>query len=202
MKPTIGRVVLYRLANDDLDDIINLAKDHGDQFDSPEIGDLVPAIIVKVYSDQKANLKVFLDGDADLWVMNVCEGPEEGQWQWPTIESQASDRKPYTMRYHQLFNLGNFQNESIDIERTFPPEVDSVEALKLLKVEVLGIRKRVAVEEKLADAYGDLQAQSHALDVTLKMVNNEKARLEKELRIKPEEDTVSLTEKGAAASAG
>lgn len=56
MKPTLGRIVIYRLTDSDAD--INGAREF-------------PAIIVRVWSDTCVNLKVLLDDDQDRWATSV-----------------------------------------------------------------------------------------------------------------------------------
>ena len=70
-KPSVGRVVHYQVAGHDSDDIrYNYAK-------------ILPAIIVRVWSDTCVNLKVFTDGPNDGWKTSVVLGNEPGQWSWP-----------------------------------------------------------------------------------------------------------------------
>lgn len=72
--PTIGRVVLYTLVDTEAD--INGSR----QF---------PAIVVKVWSPDCVNLRVFADDDKPpLHRTSVCErGPHNeqygGYWEWP-----------------------------------------------------------------------------------------------------------------------
>lgn len=56
MKPSLGRIVIYRLSHHDAD--VNGAREF-------------PAIIVRVWSDNCVNLKVHLDDFADSWVTSV-----------------------------------------------------------------------------------------------------------------------------------
>lgn len=76
MKPSVGRIVLVRLA---------------DAFDSRagEIGAerLRPAIVTRVWSETCINIHVFYDpGDQELRVedrTSVTEGEHVGGWRWP-----------------------------------------------------------------------------------------------------------------------
>jgi hypothetical protein len=111
-------------------------------------------MVVKVHPDGKANLKAFLDGDPLLWVLYIAEGPGPGQFQWPVREDAGS---PVTVRYHQLFNLGDYRNESMDIERTFTAGTSSFEALKTLKIEVLANRQKMILQEQQMERYQRLQ---------------------------------------------
>jgi hypothetical protein len=104
VNPTIGRIVIYTLTEDDSEDI-NLRRQHFTAFNekhrtSPgghEIqfgetgktghmahvgtivfpGDEYPAMITRVYSDGGINLKVELDGTDNFWVPDACN------WSWP-----------------------------------------------------------------------------------------------------------------------
>ncbi len=88
-KPTIGRIVLYRVGTDD-----------------QGLPVYRPAIIVKVWSPTLVNLQVFLDGTNDrlwkyvngvdplfayedeclkgmAWRTSIPEGEDIGNWSWP-----------------------------------------------------------------------------------------------------------------------
>lgn len=69
MKPTIGRIVIYESG-------IN-------EFGDGHAGGPLPAIIVKVWSDDCLDLKVFTDGLADAWRTSIIAGRLAGQWHWP-----------------------------------------------------------------------------------------------------------------------
>jgi hypothetical protein len=43
---------------------------------------VLPAIIVQVWSEDCVNLKVFCDGPVDAWVTSVPKGTDEGYWQY------------------------------------------------------------------------------------------------------------------------
>ena len=84
MKPTIGRIVIYNADNAQLkameDSFKNTRK-------SCNIQSKLPAVIVAVWSDTLVNLKVFLDGQDDLWVTSASLGDGAYQWNWPVIEN-------------------------------------------------------------------------------------------------------------------
>lgn len=46
-------------------------------------GDVLPAVVVRVWENNLVNLQVFLDGNDTLWVTSAAEGENEGQWSWP-----------------------------------------------------------------------------------------------------------------------
>lgn len=81
MNPTIGRIVHYRL----------------NQYDANEIGgnsrsgDIVPAVVVRVWSDTCVNLRVIGDGPKELWKTSATILTEETRedinipgWFWPS----------------------------------------------------------------------------------------------------------------------
>lgn len=74
MKPTIGRIVIYKLTETER------AYFNG--------ADILPAVIVRVWSDTCVNLKVLTDGNADLWVTSSTlqddtKSPQSRNWSWP-----------------------------------------------------------------------------------------------------------------------
>ena len=71
MKPTIGRIVLYRVGQGD---------DHELKNNDAKV---LPAMIVRVWGDTCVNLKVFADGYRDIWKTSVTQGDGEYQWSWP-----------------------------------------------------------------------------------------------------------------------
>ena len=73
MKPTIGRIVIYHVPVSEITSEINFAKD-------------LPAVIVRVWSDELVNLKVITDGPEDLWKTSVPIGEKGGSWSWPVKE--------------------------------------------------------------------------------------------------------------------
>jgi hypothetical protein len=94
MKPTIGRIVHYRLSEQDAnliskrrDDsfVEGQARNHGN---AARAGDVYPAMVVRVFdpSTTTANLQVFLDGNDTYWATSRQEAPDdmsEGYWFWP-----------------------------------------------------------------------------------------------------------------------
>lgn len=77
MKPTIGRIVMYNMTQDDKNKI------NGNKMD------VLPAVIVAVWGETCVNLKVISDGLNDLWLTSkqVCETPTPGFWNWPVKEN-------------------------------------------------------------------------------------------------------------------
>ena len=69
--PKIGDIVLYWV----------------DPTDSPELrnnhAQVLPAVIVQVWTEETVNLKVFTDGPVDVWKTSVVFGTDEGHWSRP-----------------------------------------------------------------------------------------------------------------------
>jgi hypothetical protein len=82
MTPTIGRIVHYRISEADLL-TIQRYRDAGAFINPYSIGEIVPMLIVKVWSDTTVNGKAILDGQADLWVSSRTMGEQPNQWCWP-----------------------------------------------------------------------------------------------------------------------
>jgi hypothetical protein len=72
MEPTIGRIVIFNVP-DDMKKKVNFA-------------DQLPAIIVRVWSNDCVNLKIITDGMEDIWQTSVTKGNEVNQWVWPVIK--------------------------------------------------------------------------------------------------------------------
>lgn len=77
MTPTVGRIVNFYPS-----DIDNEARYNG--------AEVLPAIIVRVWSEETVNLKVLTDSDkGDLWRTSVTKRPEgtvspqNATWDWP-----------------------------------------------------------------------------------------------------------------------
>jgi len=102
MKPTIGRIVLYKLSAYDAECINRRFQHARDCMDSHRAnangvvvgvgnnvseGDVFPAIIVKVWGTDETsavNLQAFLDGNITYWASSRCAGEGTGTWSWPT----------------------------------------------------------------------------------------------------------------------
>ena len=66
MKPTIGRIVHYTIDG---------------------AGVVVPAIVVKVYTEEVVNIRVFTnDGENPAHKTSVKKGEQPGCWNWPPRE--------------------------------------------------------------------------------------------------------------------
>lgn len=73
-KLTVGRIVHYQVAS--VDDA-NIKHNHVE---------LLPAVVVRVWSETTVNLKVLTDGPVDVWKTSIVQGDEPGQWNWPARE--------------------------------------------------------------------------------------------------------------------
>lgn len=100
-KPTVGRIVNYRLSEEDAvqinrrrttgkaiaDRIVEEKWPLGAQAhigNEAKAGDVLPMIIVKVWSDVCVNGQVFLDGNDTFWGLSRNLGDQESNWNWPT----------------------------------------------------------------------------------------------------------------------
>jgi hypothetical protein len=106
--PTIGRIVHYTLSQYDAD-AINRRYRHFDAYrakhagdvvpgepgntghvghygNNAQAGDVLPAIIVRVWGDtaeSAVNLQVHLDGSDVYWATSRTHGDGQGHWHWP-----------------------------------------------------------------------------------------------------------------------
>lgn len=101
MKPTIGRIVHYKLNAADAEAINRRRADwkamvtdrdlpphDGYQAhvgNQAEAGQVYPATVVRVFHPETstANLQVTLDGNDTYWATSRQEGDGEGAWAWP-----------------------------------------------------------------------------------------------------------------------
>lgn len=93
VKPTVGRIVLYKLSERDVQAI---SEDRGlgsaTQCNLHRTGNVLPMIIVSVWPGDDVNGQVFLDGNFTLWVKTVSQGDGFGQWQWPNQQWPSQKR--------------------------------------------------------------------------------------------------------------
>jgi hypothetical protein len=96
-KPTLGRVVHYRLTENDARSInIRRADWHETNVHGPQNigyqahvgnfvkeGEIFAADIVRVFEDGHLNLQVKLDGNDTFWATSVTNGRDNGNWFWP-----------------------------------------------------------------------------------------------------------------------
>ncbi|MCM2390205.1 hypothetical protein [Streptomyces albipurpureus] len=84
--PTLGRIVLYRLADTDISYIRSLAAATTPRAPIAELheGDTMPAVVVRVHQGDLLNLRIILDGQVTPWVTSRPAGTERGTWSWPS----------------------------------------------------------------------------------------------------------------------
>jgi len=108
--PTIGRIVHYRLTEQQATEI-NRRRTTGASIaerikvvkwplgaqahigNEAHEGDMFPGMIVRVWGsdmDSSVQLQVFLDGNDVLWATSVKAGDGAGTWSWPMIAKVAS----------------------------------------------------------------------------------------------------------------
>lgn len=81
--PTIGRIVIYKLAAADITRI--QAKRLGFAYNEAREGDEYPAMIVRTWGGTPAsavNLKVMLDGEDSYWATSRTVGEKPGDYHW------------------------------------------------------------------------------------------------------------------------
>lgn len=81
MKPSIGRIVIYRFRPGSYN---NGAAE-------------APAVVVRVWSDSCVNLKILMDGPFDYWKTSILQeqavgGTTPGTWHWPVREEEPNGR--------------------------------------------------------------------------------------------------------------
>jgi hypothetical protein len=77
-KPTIGRIVHYKTTEKERKSM----QDHN----ACNVQEVLPAVIVAVWSETTVNLQVICDGELALWKTSVPIGDDEGNWNWPVID--------------------------------------------------------------------------------------------------------------------
>lgn len=89
MKPTIGRIVHYKLTAEDRQNLATLANISG-RYSNTASGynnEPVAAIITAVWSETTINVQLIIDGHANtLWKTSINQGDGNGQWSWPPRE--------------------------------------------------------------------------------------------------------------------
>lgn len=81
--PTVGRVVLYRLSDHDVRQILRMSgfKPGNDV----KVGDVLPATVVKTWGEwpeSAVNLQVMLDGPGTYWCPSRVVGDVPGSYHW------------------------------------------------------------------------------------------------------------------------
>lgn len=89
MQPTIGRIVLYRLTEQDSRVIAEQAVREGQRVNPHCVGQILPLVVCRVWPNEwgegvpGVNGQALLDGSGSLWVCSAREGAGYGQWSWP-----------------------------------------------------------------------------------------------------------------------
>ena len=91
MKPSIGRIVHYRLAEKDIRLIEERRERRGcapGSWNYHQVGQVLPMLIVLVHGDHPnaaVNGQVFLDGDDSYHVVSCLPGEVPGTYAWPVV---------------------------------------------------------------------------------------------------------------------
>ena len=83
MLPTIGRIVHYTLSANDVAQIEKRRGPAGAGGNRVDVGEVYPAVVVRTFGGDAANLQVLLDGGDNLWATSRTEGEGHGRWFWP-----------------------------------------------------------------------------------------------------------------------
>lgn len=118
MKPTLGRIVHYKLTREDAEQVNRRRADfaafnHANRSSVTEPGfpgrsghvghfgneaaegDVYPAMVVRTFGGSTVNLQVYLDGNDAYWATSRMGGDAPGEWMWPPrVEHEAGDRPP------------------------------------------------------------------------------------------------------------
>ncbi len=86
MIPTIGRIVHYKLTEQDAARVAEQREQRKLTGNVAYVGDVFPAVVVRTWGDtaeSACNLQVLLDGPDSLWVTSRTVGEVEGTFAWP-----------------------------------------------------------------------------------------------------------------------
>ncbi len=93
----IGRIVHYRLSEQDADRINEVREAPNENANHAEAGQVYPAMIVRLWGEPEnpqtaVNLQVFIDGDFTYWATSRCQdasedGAQPGCWVWPMLKT-------------------------------------------------------------------------------------------------------------------
>lgn len=116
MQVSIGRILQYKLTEQDVERISRRRTNGGDiaariaadkwplgaqaHIGNPHhVGQVLPLIVAVVWPNEYGkdyhgvNGQVILDGNDQLWVCSVKEGTEDGTWSWPVKQESAPESK-------------------------------------------------------------------------------------------------------------
>jgi len=115
MIPSTGRIVMYRLTQQNVDDIAKRREPGNFTGNNHQKGDVVPLIVTKVWPEEYTgaarlashpadtkyesavgvNGQAILDGNDSMWVTSAPQHTSlEGGWYWPVIEKPAKTDAP------------------------------------------------------------------------------------------------------------
>lgn len=84
---TVGRIVHYQLSEGDVAAIDQkyprVTSADAARRNPVKVGDVCAAVVVAVFSESCANLRVLLDGTDTYWATSRSEGTAPGSWAWP-----------------------------------------------------------------------------------------------------------------------
>lgn len=88
MEPTVGRIVLYKLSQNDISRLQQHPMAY--QANNHHAGDVVPMTVVRPWHAtgkynkgvSVLNGQAFIDGPFTFWVLSASEGEGPGQWSW------------------------------------------------------------------------------------------------------------------------
>ncbi|MFC3988708.1 hypothetical protein [Actinoplanes siamensis] len=81
--PTVGRIVHYTLTQHDADAIQARRAEAVTTANMTGEGQTLPAVVVRTFGGDAANLQVLLDGPDTYWATSRTEGEGPGHWAWP-----------------------------------------------------------------------------------------------------------------------
>lgn len=77
--PTVGRIVHYRLSDQDINDVFLMVGSRSDA----RADDVLPSVIIRTHEQGVVDLQVFLDAPGALYRTSVSHGDHQRQWSWP-----------------------------------------------------------------------------------------------------------------------
>jgi hypothetical protein len=100
MQVSIGRILQYKLTEEDVQRIARRRTDSGSIGNPHHAGQVLPLVVCVVWPNEYGpnyhgvNGQVLLDGNDSYWVTSIKEGSENGTWAWPIkTEDSAPDTK-------------------------------------------------------------------------------------------------------------
>jgi hypothetical protein len=147
--PATGRIVLYVLSQHDCE-VINqqrrrcmaagLVGEHESPGNPIVPGDIVPAIIVRVWNEQNGlmNGQALLDGPDSLWLLSRHSDDTKapGTWHWPEVQQPAAQplKQPHGLRDFYVDKLAERRQLGAELAAALPvlPHHDHQAALGII----------------------------------------------------------------------